>query len=151
MPHLVFSSGRRGERGWQHMSDDYELDTNELAKQLSYSVDDTAPADTSGMSRRELLKRGGVGAAAVAGLGGLAGSAAAAPAKTGAFTGTLRVITLGVEFPTPEVAKRTKTDLGFDVSLNATDPVTEAQKMITRRDTFVVFGGDQCVDVGGCA
>src|SRR5262245_47240529 len=149
MPHLVFSSGRRGERGWQHMSDDYELDTNELAKQLSYSVDDTAPADTSGMSRRELLKRGGVGAAAVAGLGGLAGSAAAAPAKTGAFTGTLRVITLGVEFPTPEVAQRIKQDLGFDVVLTATDPVTEAQKMITAPETFDIFGGYNYMDIQG--
>ena len=68
------------------------------------------------MSRRELLKRGGVGAAAVAGmggLGGLVGSAAAATSKSSKFTGTLRVISLGVEFPTPEVAKRIKKDLGF--------------------------------------
>ena len=61
------------------MSEDHELDTNELAKQLSYSATDTPSADEQdGISRRELLKRGGMGAAAVAGLGGLAGSAAAA-------------------------------------------------------------------------
>jgi putative spermidine/putrescine transport system substrate-binding protein len=126
------------------MSDDYELDTNELAKQLSYSVAETAPAEhKDGMSRRELLKRGGVGAAAVAGLGGLsglAGSAAAATSKTGAFTGTLRVITLGVEFPTPEVAQRIKQELGFDVALTATDPVTMLQKAITAPETFDIFG-----------
>jgi len=124
------------------MSDDYELDTNELAKQLSYSVEETAPADDqNGMSRRELLKRGGVGAAAVAGLGGLAGAAAAAPAKTGAFTGTLRIITLGVEFPTPEVQKRAEKDLGFSLALTPTDETTMVQKAITAPDTFDVFGG----------
>ena len=129
------------------MSDDYELDTNELAKQLSYSAEDTAPADKNGMSRRELLKRGGVGAAAVAGMGGLAGSAAAATSRKGAFSGTLRVITLGVEFPTPEVAKKIKTDLGFDVALTVTDPVTMVQKAITAPDTFDIFGGYNYQDI----
>src|SRR5882672_12805182 len=81
--------------------------------------------DSRGISRRELLVRGGAGAAAVAGLGGLTGAAAAATSKAGKFTGTLRVITLGVEFPTPEVAKRIKKDLGFSVALTPTDPVTE--------------------------
>ena len=86
------------------MGEDYELDVDELAKQLSYSVSETTPAeDGNGISRRELLKRGGVGAAAVAGLGGLTGAAAAATSKSGKFTSTLRVISLGVEFPTPEV------------------------------------------------
>src|SRR5713226_7142808 len=114
------------------MGEDYELEVDGLARQLSYSASETAPAeDSNGMSRRELLKRGGVGAVAVAGLGGLAGPAAAATSKDGTFTGTLRVITLGVEFPTPEVAKRIKQDLGFSVNLTATDPVTEAQKAIT--------------------
>src|SRR5262249_34169659 len=127
---LLQRAARRKEM--TYMRDDYELDTNELAKQLSYLAEDNARSnEESGMARRELLKRGGVGAAAVAGLGGLAGTAAAAPAKTGKFTGTLRVITLGVEFPTPEVAKRIKTELGFDVALTATDPVTEVQKAIT--------------------
>ena len=130
------------------MSEDYELDTNELAKQLSYSVEEATPAeDQNGMSRRELLKRGGVGAAAVAGLGGLAGAAAAATTKKGAFTGTLRVITLGVEFPTPEVAKKIKTDLGFDVALTVTDPVTMVQKAITAPDTFDIFGGYNYQDI----
>ncbi len=126
------------------MSDDFELDTNELARQLAYSASDLpSTEEQDGVSRRELLKRGAVGAAAVAGLGGLgslAGSAAAATSKTGAFTGTLRVITLGVEFPTPEVAQRIKQDLGFDVALTATDPVTMLQKAITAPETFDIFG-----------
>ena len=60
------------------------------------------------MTRGDLLKRGGVAAAAVSGVGALAGAAKAAPAKSGAFDGTLRVITLGVEWPTPEVRRRRK-------------------------------------------
>ena len=67
--------------------------------------------------------------------------------KKGAFTGTLRVITLGVEFPTPEVAKKIKADLGFDVALTATDPVTMVQKAITAPDTFDIFGGYNYQDV----
>src|ERR1700736_5026244 len=133
------------------MGDDYELDQNELARQLSYSAAEATPAEeeTNGMSRRELLKRGGVGAAAVAGFGGLAGAAAAATSKAGKFTGTLRVISLGVEFPTPEVAQRIKKDLGFSVAVTATDPVTEAQKMITAPETFDIFGGYNYQDIQG--
>ncbi len=57
------------------------------------------------------------------------------------------MITLGVEFPTPEVAKRIKKDLGFDVALTATDPVTEAQKAITAPETFDIFGGYNYQDI----
>ena len=132
------------------MGDEYELDVNELARQLAYSASETTPAeDSNGMSRRELLKRGGIGAAAVAGLGGLSGVASAATSKSGKFTGTLRVITLGVEFPTPEVAKKIKQDLGFSVTVTATDPVTEAQKMITAPETFDIFGGYNYQDIQG--
>ena len=90
-----------------------------------------------------------LGLAAVSGAGGLAGTAAAATSKSGAFTGTLRVITLGVEFPTPEVAARIKKDLGFSVALTATDPVTEAQKAITSPETFDVYGGYNYQDIQG--
>ena len=93
------------------------------------------------MTRRDLLMRGGVAAAAVSGAGALAGAAAAAPAKSGAFTGTLRVITLGVEWPTPEVQKKAEADLGFKFALTVTDPVTMVQKAITAPETFDVFGG----------
>jgi len=132
------------------MGEDYELEVDGLATQLSYSASETAPAeDSNGMSRRGLLKRGGVGAAAVAGLGGLAGPAAAATSKDGTFTGTLRVITLGVEFPTPEVAAKIQKDLGFSVALTPTDPVTEAQKMITAPETFDIYGGYNYQDIQG--
>ncbi|MGE5273698.1 MAG: hypothetical protein ACM3QU_08040, partial [Verrucomicrobiota bacterium] len=91
------------------MSDHFEVDTDELVEQLGehQRLTGTEPKDeSSGMSRRDLLLRGGAAAAAVSGVGALAGTAAAAPAKKGAFTGTLRVITLGVEWPTPEVQKK---------------------------------------------
>ena len=99
------------------------------------------------MTRRDLLKRGGVAAAAVSGVGALAGAATAAPAKTGTFTGTLRVITLGVEWPTPEVQKKAEADLGFKFALTVTDPVTMVQKAITAPETFDIFGGYNYQDI----
>ena len=119
-----------------------EFDRDELVSQLNehQRLTGTEPKDegSSGMTRRDLLLKGGVGAAAVTGLGSLAGTAAAKPAKSGAFTGTLRVITLGVEWPTPEVQKKAEADLGFKFALTVTDPVTMVQKAITppRRSTF---------------
>ena len=68
--------------------------TEELARSELYEPEKTEDA---GLTRRDLLIKGGVGAAAVAGLGSLAGTAAAAPAASGKFTGTLRVLSLGVE------------------------------------------------------
>jgi hypothetical protein len=65
--------------------------------------------------------------------------AKAAPAKSGAFNGTLRVITLGVEWPTPEVQKKAEADLGFKFALTVTDPVTMVQKAITAPETFDIF------------
>jgi putative spermidine/putrescine transport system substrate-binding protein len=130
------------------MSDEHD-DPFEYANALEESRD-LGRSDFSeprGITRRELLKRGAVGAAAVSGAGALAGTAAAATSKSGKFTGTLRVITLGVEFPTPEVAQRIKKELGFSVALTATDPVTEAQKAITAPETFDVFGGYNYQDI----
>src|SRR3989442_8783 len=126
-----------------------EHDPFEYARLLQES-EDLGRSDFSeprGISRRELLKRGAVGAAAVSGAGALAGTAAAQTSKSGKFTGSLRVITLGVEFPTPEVAARIKQDLGFSVAITATDPVTEAQKAITAPETFDVFGGYNYQDI----
>jgi putative spermidine/putrescine transport system substrate-binding protein len=127
------------------MSEEIEFDRDELVDQLrehqQLTGGDVQDSGPSGISRRDLLVKGGVGAAAVSGLGALAGTAAAKTSKSGAFTGTLRVITLGVEFPTPEVAQRIKKDLGFDVALTVTDPVTMVQKAITAPDTFDIFGG----------
>jgi putative spermidine/putrescine transport system substrate-binding protein len=111
-----------------------------------YEIDEAS----SGMTRRDLLVKGGAAAAAVGGLGALAGPAAARTsqvARAGKFTGTLNVISLGVEFPTPEVAKRIKHDLGFSVNVTATDPVTEAQKAITAPGTFDIFGGYNYQDI----
>jgi len=130
------------------MPEEYEADTGELLAEMRehQRLTGTEPVDEAsrGMTRRDLLVKGGVAAAAVGGLGALAGPAAARTAqvdKAGKFTGTLNVITLGVEFPTPEVAKRIKKDLGFSVNLTVTDPVTEAQKAITAPGTFDIFGG----------
>ena len=87
-----------------------DYDPHEYARQLGYLDELTkndftepgavrATTERSGISRRELLKRGGVGAAAVAGLGTMAGPAAAKGTASEAFSGTLRVISLGVEWP----------------------------------------------------
>ena len=89
------------------MSDQFEVDTDELVEQLGehQRLTGTEPKDESGgMSRRDLLLRGGAAAAAVSGVGAFAGAASAAPATKGKYTGTLRVITLGVEWPTPDTA-----------------------------------------------
>ena len=53
----------------------------------------------------------------------------------------MRVISLGVEWPTPEVQKKAEHDLGFKFALTITDPVTMVQKAITAPETFDVFGG----------
>jgi hypothetical protein len=97
--------------------DDFEFDAAEHGRQLGHTIElgrgdyseRTAPEEEQdGMSRRDLLVKGAVGAAAVSSLGALAGRAAAAPRKIGKFTGKLRVITLGVQFPTPELPQRIK-------------------------------------------
>ncbi len=135
-----------------------EYDPLEIAKDLQANSDlgrsdfsePRADEPSGGMSRRDLLVRGGVGAAAVAGAGMLGGAAAAAtdrPAKKGAFTGTLNVISLGVEWPTPEVAQKAKKDLGFGFNLTVTDPVTMVQKAITAPQTFDIFGGYNYQDI----
>ncbi len=130
------------------MPDEFEIDPGELAEEIRehQRLTGTEPVDegSNGMTRRDLLVKGGVAAAAVAGAGALAGGAAARPSsasKSGKFTGTLNVITLGVEWPTPEVKAKAEKDLGFGFNLTVTDPVTMVQKAITAPDTFDVFGG----------
>ena len=135
------------------MPEEFEVDTGELLSQLRehQRLTGTEPKDeeSNGMTRRDLLVKGGAAAVAVSSVGALAGRAAAATKKTGAFTGTLNVISLGVEFPTAEVAQRIKQDLGFSVNVTGTDPVTEAQKMITAPETFDIFGGYNYQDIQG--
>ena len=101
----------------------------------------SAEDEHRGLTRRDLLVRGGVGAAAVGGLGALAGPAAAKTAASGKFTGTLRVLTLGVEFPIPDIAKQASKDLGFTVKPILAPSEKQPQIAITSPDTFDVFGG----------
>src|SRR5439155_9547672 len=93
--------------------DDFEFDPHEYADQLGYTDElgrhdlseqaviraETREERSRGLTRRELLVKGGVGAAAVSGLGAIAGTAAAKPASAGKFTGTINMISLGVEWP----------------------------------------------------
>src|SRR6185437_13212907 len=135
---------------------DHEFDPQEYADQLGYTDElgrgdysdstvvraETPEERARGLTRRELLVKGGLGAAAIAGAGTLAGTAAAKPtraAKPGAYTGTLNVISLGVEWPTGAQAQAEK-DLGvkFNVSLLSTN--AEVQKSITAPDSFDIGG-----------
>src|SRR5262245_39465213 len=128
------------------MRDEVEYDPFEYAKELA-AGEDLGRGDyeerrePSGLTRGELLKRGAVGAAAVAGAGSLTGMAAAGTSRSGAFTGTLRVLTLGVEFPTPDIAKQASKDLGFTVKPILAPSEKQPQIAITSPDTFDVFGG----------
>src|SRR5207248_3848382 len=134
--------------------DDLGYDPQEYADQLGYT-DELGRGDHSdpnlvraetpeerhrGMTRRELLVRGGMGAAAIAGAGTLAGTAAARPtraAAAGKYTGTLNMISLGVEWPTGAQTQAEK-DLGvkFNVQLLSTN--AQVQKSITAPDTFAI-------------
>jgi putative spermidine/putrescine transport system substrate-binding protein len=132
------------------MSGEYEYDPFEFAKELA-AGEDLGRSDLSeprrredehgGMSRRDLLVRAGVGAAAAGSLGALAGPAAAETSKSGKFTGTLRVLTLGVEFPIPAIAQQASKDLGFTVKPIIAASEKQPQIAITSPDTFDVFGG----------
>src|SRR3954469_9041909 len=91
-----------------------EFDPFEYAEQLGHT-DELGKGDYSdpnvvraesgrgGLTRRQLLVRGGLGAAALSTAGGLSAAAGAprsAAGTSGAYTGTLNVISLGVEWPT---------------------------------------------------
>lgn len=94
-----------------------------------------------GLSRRELLKRGAVGGAAVVGAGSLSGSALAAGSRSGKKEAvTLRVLTLGVEWPQGLQAVAEK-ELGVKFQLTAVGSVEQTQKAVTAPDTFDIFGG----------
>jgi putative spermidine/putrescine transport system substrate-binding protein len=94
--------------------------------------------EDAGMSRRDLLVKGGVGAAAVAGLGAMGGTAAAASSQK--FTGTLRVLSLGVEFP-QGVEQQAEKDLGFKIKVDLIGSGALPQVAITAPERFDVFGG----------
>jgi putative spermidine/putrescine transport system substrate-binding protein len=137
------------------MSGEWDYDPYEYAKELEAGSDlgrsdlstpERTEDERGRLTRRELLARGGAGAAALGGLGALAGPAAAAPRSSevnaqGKFTGTLRVLTLGVEFPIPDIAKQASEDLGFTVKPILAPSEKQPQIAITSPDTFDVFGG----------
>jgi putative spermidine/putrescine transport system substrate-binding protein len=131
------------------MSGEYEYDPFEYAKELEAGEDlGRSDLDESyRLSRRELLVKGGAGAAAIGAMGALAGSAAGATDRddsvdrNGKFTGTLRILSLGVEFPIPDIAKQASKDLGFTVKPILAPSQTQPQIAITSPDTFDVFGG----------
>ena len=96
----------------------------------------------SGLSRRQLLKRGAVGGAAIAGAGSLSGSALAAGSRSGKKEAiTLRVLSLGVEWPNPSVQKQAEKDLGVKFEITAVGSVEQTQKAVTAPESFDIFGG----------
>jgi putative spermidine/putrescine transport system substrate-binding protein len=136
--------------------DGLDFDPSEYADQLGYT-DELGRGDYSdptlvraetpeerrrGMTRRELLVKGGLGAAALTTAGSFAGSAAARlarPERSGAYTGTLNVISLGVEWPAGAQDQAEK-DLGvkFNVQLLSTN--AQVQKSITAPSSFDIGG-----------
>jgi putative spermidine/putrescine transport system substrate-binding protein len=128
-----------------------EFDPHEYAEQLGY-VDELTKGDHTEkgvergktpselrMSRRDVLAKGAVGAATVAGLGAVAGSAAAAPAGSEKYSGTLRVITLGVEWPQGAQQAAEKA-LGVKFNIQAMSSTAQVQKSITDPTSFDIGG-----------
>ncbi len=135
------------------MSNEYhdEYDPLEFAEQLGHAPQPGSgdpkrnEEDSKGLSRQELLVKGGLGAAAVmglgAGLGAAAGPAAAEISSTGQFTGTLRFIGLGVDL-TPVIQAKAEEALGFKVAFTV-DPSSfhMVQVGITQPDSYDIFSG----------
>jgi putative spermidine/putrescine transport system substrate-binding protein len=129
--------------------EDFGLDPEEYAEQLGHAdelsrsdfTDPTAlRAETKGgLTRRDLLAKGGLGAAAVTGLGALAGPAAAQTSSSGKFGGTLRVISLGVEWP-QGAQQQAEKDLGFKFNVQLMSTNAEVQKSITAPESFDLGG-----------
>ena len=135
--------------------DDLGYDPQEYADQLGYA-DELGRGDYSdrsvvraetpeerrrGLTRRDLLVKGGLSAAMISGAGALAGPAAglARPERQGKFTGTLNVISLGVEWPTGAQAQAEK-DLGYKFNVQLLSTNAEVQKSITAPESFDVGG-----------
>jgi len=128
-----------------------EFDPHEYAEQLGYVEELTRGDHTEKgveraktpselrMSRRDLIAKGTVGAAAVAGLGAMAGTAAAAPAGSEKYSGTLRVITLTVEWPQGAQQQAEKA-LGVKFNIQAMSSTAQVQKAITDPESFDIGG-----------
>ena len=128
-----------------------EFDPHAYAEQLGY-VDELTRGDHTEkgveraktpselrMNRRDLIAKGTVGAAAVAGLGAVAGSAAAAPAGSEKYSGTLRVISLGVEWPQGAQQAAEKA-LGVKFNIQAMSSTAQVQKSISDPTSFDIGG-----------
>jgi putative spermidine/putrescine transport system substrate-binding protein len=129
--------------------DELEFDPYEYAEQIGYT-EELARHDMSDpnveravtkseLSRRELLVKGGVGAAALTGLGALAGRAAAATESSDKYTGTLTMITLGVEWP-PGAEQQAEKDLGVKFNIKAMSTNAQVQTSITNPRSFDIGG-----------
>jgi putative spermidine/putrescine transport system substrate-binding protein len=132
------------------------FDPQEYAEQLGYS-DELGKSDFTdravvraetkeGLTRRQMLARGAVGAAAVSGAGILAAcgssassTASSTPATAAKFTGTMNVISLGVEWPVGAQQQAEK-DLGFKFNIQLLSTNAQVQKSITAPDSFDVGG-----------
>jgi putative spermidine/putrescine transport system substrate-binding protein len=90
------------------------------------------------LTRKELLVRGGVGAAVP-----LAGvRPASEPPRPGGSTITtpLRISTIGIEWP-DGVHQQAQLDLGFPIKLQSLTSLQQIQKVLTKPESFDVFGG----------
>jgi putative spermidine/putrescine transport system substrate-binding protein len=136
------------------MSEFEGFDPHEYADQLGYTDElgrgdysdpTTVRAETPeerrrGLTRRDLLVKGGVGAAALSGVGALAGRASAKSAAAGAFTGTLNNISLGVEWANPAIQAAAEKALGFKFNIQLLGTNALVQKSITAPESFDVGG-----------
>jgi putative spermidine/putrescine transport system substrate-binding protein len=140
------------------MSDleDLGFDPQEYADQLGYS-DELGRGDYSdpnvvraespetrrrGVTRRDLLVKGGLGAAALSASGAFAGSAAAKAGRgeaSGKYSGTLNMISLGVEWPAGAQAQAEK-DLGVKFNIQLLSTSAQVQKAITAPNSFDIGG-----------
>ena len=95
-----------------------------------------------GVTRRDLLVKGGLGAAALSASGAFAGSAAAKAGRgeaSGKYTGTLNMISLGVEWPAGAQAQAEK-DLGVKFNIQLLSTSAQVQKSITAPKSFDIGG-----------
>ncbi len=133
------------------MSEDHEFDPQEYAEQLGYVDEQTrndftdpaaeraqSPGELR-VSRRDLLVKGGIGAAAAAGLGALAGPAAGGTSGAEKYTGTLNMISLGVEWP-PGAEQQAEKDLGVKFNIQLMGTNAQVQKSITAPKSFDIGG-----------
>ncbi len=133
--------------------EDLGFDLHEYADQLGYADElgrgdfsdptaaraETKEERSRGLTRRDLLVKGGVGAAAVSGVGALAGPAAARLQTSRAYSGTINMISLGVEWPQGAQAQAEK-DLGFKFNVQLMSTNAQVQKSITAPSSFDIGG-----------